>query len=204
MLRKIYYIKLLILLVIIFIAPAVNAAEMTASKVVERFQASLLEVMKEANTLSVQQRYARLRPSVEKSFHFPLMIQIATSNHWKDSTTSERRQLVNAFGRMCISILATLFDGYSGETFKLVEEKPGPQNTTLVVTKLVKSDQSTVEISYVTRQFKNGWRIIDVILDRGISELMVRRSEYRLILKNRGVAGLISVLNGKADELVSR
>ena len=86
----------------------------------------------------------------------------------------------------------------------MIDEKPGPQNTTLVVTKLVKSDQSTVEISYVTRQFKNGWRIIDVILDRGISELMVRRSEYRLILKNRGVAGLISVLNSKADELVLR
>ena len=204
MLRKIYYIKLLILLAIIFIAPAANAAEMTSSKVVERFQANLLEVMKEANTLSVQQRYARLRPSVEKSFHLPLMVRIAISNHWKDSTTSERRQLVNAFRRMSISILATLFDGYSGETFKLVEEKPGPQNTTLVVTKLVKSDQSTVEISYVTIQFKNEWRIIDIILDRGISELMVRRSEYRLILKNRGVAGLISVLNGKADELVSR
>ena len=204
MLRKVYYIKLLILLAIIFIAPAVNAAEITSSKVVERFQASLLEVMKEANTLSVQQRYARLRPSVEKFFHLPLMIQIVVSNHWKDSTTSERRQLVNAFRRMSISILATLFDGYSGETFKLIDEKPGPQNTTLVVTRLVKSDQSTIEISYVTRQFKNGWRIIDVILDRGISELMVRRSEYRLILKNRGVAGLISVLNSKADELVLR
>jgi ABC-type transporter MlaC component len=132
------------------------------------------------------------------------MIQIAAPNHWKDSATSERRQLVNAFRRMSISILATLFDGYSGEVFKFVKEKPGPQNTTLVVTKLVKSNQSTVEISYVTRQFKNGWRIIDVILDRGISELMVRRSEYRLILKNRGVAGLISVLNGQANELVSR
>ena len=202
--RNILNIKLLFLITFIFISPVVEAAEMTSSEVVARFQASLLEVMKEAKTLSVQQRYNRLRPSVEKSFHLPLMIQIAISNHWKDSTTSERRQLVNAFRRMSISILATLFDGYSGETFKLVEEKPGPLNTTLVVTKLVKSDQSTVEISYVTIQFKNEWRIIDIILDRGISELMVRRSEYRLILKNRGVAGLISVLNGKADELVSR
>ena len=203
MLRKIYYIKLLILLAIIFIAPAVNAAEMTSSKVVERFQANLLEVMKEANTLSVQQRYARLRPSVEKSFHLPLMIQIAISNHWKDSTTSERRQLVNAFRRMSISILATLFDGYSGETFKLVEEKPGPQNTTLVVTKLVKSDQSTVEISYVTRFYEEGWRIIDVILDRGISELMVRRSEYRRVLKTGGINALISTLNAKAGQLLA-
>ena len=177
---------------------------MTSSEVVERFQASLLEVMKEAKTLSVQQRYSRLQPSVEKSFHLPLMIQIAAASHWKESTTSERRQLINAFRRMSISTLATLFDGYSGETFKLVDEKPGPQNTTLVVTKLIKSDKSTVEISYVTRPFKNGWRIIDVILDRGISELMVRRSEYRQILKNKGITGLISVLNGKADELVSQ
>ena len=204
MIRNFLNFKLLILLVFVFVSPAVEAAEMTSSEVVERFQASLLEVMKEAKTLSVQQRYSRLQPSVEKSFHLPLMIQIAAASHWKESTTSERRQLINAFRRMSISTLATLFDGYSGETFKLVDEKPGPQNTTLVVTKLIKSDKSTVEISYVTRPFKNGWRIIDVILDRGISELMVRRSEYRQILKNKGITGLISVLNGKADELVVR
>ncbi len=204
MIRNFLNFKLLILLAFVFVSPAVEAAEMTSSEVVERFQASLLEVMKEAKTLSVQQRYSRLQPSVEKSFHLPLMIQIAAASHWKESTTSERRQLINAFRRMSISTLATLFDGYSGETFKLVDEKPGPQNTTLVVTKLIKSDKSTVEISYVTRPFKNGWRIIDVILDRGISELMVRRSEYRQILKNKGITDLISVLNGKADELVSQ
>ena len=204
MIRNKIIIKLLILLSFVFISPAVQAAEMTSSEVVERFQASLLEVMKEAETLTIQQRYARLRPSVEKSFHLPLMIQIAAASHWKESTTSERRQLVNAFRRMSISTLATLFDGFSGEKFKLIDEKPGPQKTTLVVTKLIKPDQSSIEISYVTRPFKNEWRIIDVILDRGISELMVRRSEYRLILKNKGVSGLIAILNGKAEELVTR
>jgi len=204
MIRTILHIKLLFLLAFIFTSPAVKAAELTASEVVERFQASLLDIMKEANTLSVQQRYVRLQASVEKSFHLPLMVQIASADHWKESTTAERRHLVNAFRRMSISTLATLFNGYSGEVFELIVEKPGPQNTNLVVTKLVKSDKSTVEITYVTRPFKKGWRIIDVILDNGISELMVRRSEYRQILKNKGIAGLITVLNSKADELVSQ
>ena len=204
MLRKIYYIKLLILLAIIFIAPAANAAEMTASKVVERFQANLLEVMKEANTLSVQQRYARLRPSVEKSFHFYTMIQLASGRHWKESNPTERRHLAKAFRRMSISRLATLFDGYSGEVFELIGEKPVQQKTTLVMTKLIKADKSTVGIAYVTRFYEEGWRIIDVILDNGISELKVLRSEYHQILKNKGIPGLISVLNSKADELVSQ
>lgn len=204
MIRYVLKSKLLVLLVFLSFSQAVAAAETTPGKVVEQFQASLLEVMKEAETLTVQQRYSRLKPSVEKSFHIPLMIQIASAGYWKESTKSERQQLVDAFLRMSISILATLFSGYDGEVFKLIGEKPGPQNTTLVMTKLIKADKSTVEIAYVTRLIQNEWRIIDVIVDSGISELKVRRSEYRQILKNKGVQGLIALLNGKADELVSQ
>ena len=204
MIRRFSNIKLLIL--IVFLAAFLTSEAFAASpgEIVERFQATLLEVMKEAKTLSIQQRYSRLRPSVEKSFHVPLMAQIASGGYWKKATRDERQQLVNAFRRMSISTLATLFDGYSGEVFKLMDEKPGPRNTTLVRTKLIKADKSTVDIAYVTRPFKDGWRIIDVILDNGISELMVRRSEYSRVLKNKGFKGLISLLNGKADELVAQ
>ena len=159
--------------------------------------------MKEAQNLSVRERFDRLSSSVENAFHVQLMIQIATGSYWKEATTSERIQLVEAFHRMSVSTLATLFDGYSGEVFKLVKESPGPQKTQIVMTKLWKLDKSTIDIAYVTRRFKEGWRIIDVIVDSGISELKVRQSEYRLVLKNEGVSGLISLLNNKADELIS-
>ena len=72
------------------------------------------------------------------------------------------------------------------------------------MTKLWKLDKSTIDIAYVTRPFKEGWRIIDVILDNGISELKVRQSEYRQVLKKEGVSGLIKLLNSKADELISK
>ena len=204
------YLKPLIILVFIAFLPMgagfsteVRSAEPGPSETVRAFQSALLQIMKEAKNLDVQQRYGRLAPSVKKSFHFPLMVQIASGEYWKQATSSERMDLVKAFQRMTIMTLATLFSGYDGEVFKVVNKKPGPQNTTLVGTELIKADKSKIYIAYVTRPFKNGWRIIDVIVDKGISELMVRRSEYRLTLKNDGIPGLIKVLNGKADELAS-
>ncbi|MBT3306714.1 MAG: toluene tolerance protein [Alphaproteobacteria bacterium] len=202
--------KSLILFAFIAFLPIVSglsvdarAAESGPSETVRGFQATLLQVMKDAKNLNVQQRFERLGPKVKKSFHIPLMVQIASGDYWGEATNSERQNLVNAFRRMSTMTLATLFDGYSGETFKVISERPGPQKTTLVGTKLVKADNSTVDIAYVTRPFKDGWRIIDVIVDNGISELKVRRSEYRLTLKKTGIPGLIKLLNGKADELAS-
>ena len=180
------------------------AAAETPSKVVEKFQANLLQVMKDAEKLSVRQRYERLASTVETSFHLPLMVQIATANHWQDASPSQRVQLVSAFRRMSVTTLATLFDSYDGESFQILAEKPGPQHTQLVLTKLTKSDKSTVNIAYVARRFDDGWRMIDVIVDNGISELKVRRSEYSSILKSDGVPGLVALLNRKADELISK
>ena len=45
---------------------------------------------------------------------------------------------------------------------------------------------------------------VDVVVDDGISELEVRRSEYRLLLENKGIDGLIRALNAKADQLMSQ
>ncbi len=180
-----------------------GAAGNSASENVSAFQASLIDVMKKADQTSVRQRYEHLAPTVESSFHIPLMVQIAAGNHWNQATREERIQLIRAFRRMSVSTLATLFSGYSGEVFQVLNEKEGPRHTQLVMTELIKSDKSTVDITYVSRRFEDGWRIIDVVVDSGISELKVRRSEYHLVLKKSGVPGLIDLLNAKADELMS-
>ncbi|MDA0306848.1 MAG: ABC transporter substrate-binding protein [Proteobacteria bacterium] len=200
-----FFLFFIVIFTILHAAPADSlSATLSPGDIVRQFQSTLLAVMKEAKATNVRQRFDRLDTTVQQSFHLPLMTQIAAGSHWNKATPTERGNLVSAFTRMSISTLATLFDGYSGEVFKVVDEKPGPQKTHLVVTKLVKSDKSSVDIAYVTRSFPEGWRIIDVIVDSGISELMVRRSEYRLVLKNKGIPGLVSLLNDKADELVSQ
>jgi len=171
---------------IVFVGEDAIAGGKSPSAVVGSFQDMLLGVMKTAENTTVKQRFENLEQGVGQSFHVPLMVQIATGKYWKEATRDERTKLVSAFLRMSISTLATLFDGYDGEIFRQTGVKEGPSKTRLVMTELVKSDKSTVDIAYVTRQFGEEWRIIDVIVDSGISELKVRRSEYHLVLKEKG------------------
>lgn len=173
------------------------------NSVVAEFQNQLIEVMKVAEITSARDRYKLLTPAVDAAFHLPIMVQISVGTHWKGTTTSEREDVLGAFRRMSIATLATLFSGYSGEQFEHQKNNPGPSKTILVMTELVKTDNSRVKIAYVTREFKDGWKIIDVVVDSGISELKVRRSEYRQTLRNDGISGLTKLLNEKADQLMS-
>ncbi len=191
-----------ILMISVLASPAHAAGR--AADTVAVFQDSLIGVMREADKLGVSGRYERLKPVIENAFNLPLMAGISAGTHWQAASPDQRQRLVSAFGRMSAATLATLFSGYSGEMFELVGESPGPQNTTVVMTKLVIPDRDNVEIAYIARKHDDAWRLIDVIVDRGISELKVRMSEYRLVLKQSGIEALIDLLNTKADELIGK
>lgn len=182
-------------------APAVQAQAASPEATVERFHAVLLDVMKAAKTLGFKGRAERLRPAVEQTFHLRAMIQIATGGAWRQANDAQRAGLTAAFAALSTATYAANFDGHAGEKFETVGTRPGPQGTTLVDTKIVKASGSTVEIVYVAKQAGNAWKIVDVVVDKGISELAVKRSEYAGVLKSSGVDGLIAVLNRKADEL---
>ncbi len=201
MLRS-FTLKVLVVLAVVLTALPATAQEDPARVVVERFQQDLLAVMKEAKILGVKGRYERLEPKIEEAFHLSLMIRVATGSFWKKATEAQRSGLVAAFKRMSVSTYANQFDGYSGQVFEIVGQRPGPQKMILVKTRIVSPGDSPAKLTYVMKEFQGRWRIVDILLDNDISELAVRRSEYRRLLKKNGVDGLIATLNDKAGELV--
>ena len=194
--------KVLLLVVITTFSSFATDASDGPDAVVERFQDRLLAVMKAAKQSSVQTRYDALRPAVQDAFHLPVMIRIAMGAHWDKADDAQREALADAFQRMNIATLASLITGYGNETFERLGQTPGPQNTRLVNTQLVSPDGSKIRLAYVARQFGADWKLVDVIVDNGISELSVRRSEYQRALSSGGVDGLIAVLNAKASTLL--
>lgn len=190
-------------LLLIASGPAAEAATEAPEGVVSDFQSALLSVMKTADSTTIGQRYERLAPRVDANFAIEAMMHIILGERWRETGKEDRARLVAAFRRMSITTLATLFDGYSGETFAVVNTREGRQKTRIVETHLERPDDSPIDIAYVTLRFKDGWRIIDVIVDKGISELTVRRSEYRRLLKEGGVSALAGALNAKADSLIA-
>ena len=190
-----------ILLAATAIEPA-RAEATTAKQLVERFHGLLLDTMKNVVHLNVKGRYEKLAPEIKQTFHLQLMARVSSGSYWKHADDGERYRLAEAFTQHTISTYVSQFDSYSGQKFSIISEKAGPQNTILVSTRITDPSGDDVDLTYVTRQFQEKWRIVDVLLDTGISQLAVRRSEYRRILKSGGINSLIEALNAKARELV--
>ena len=180
-----------------------SADSRAPARLVDEFHASLLAVMRAAKTLGFNGRYARLKPSIEASFHLPVMAQIASGSFWRKASPDQQVQLIQVFSDVSVGTYAQRFSGFSGQSFQAKGTREGPQKTMLVDTVLKNPSDTDVGLTYVCREIKGVWRIIDVLLDTGISELAVRRSEYRRILKSDGIDGLIARLKRKARDLRS-
>lgn len=180
-----------------------RAAMGSPSDVVARLNITLLSIMREAEPLGFQGRFDRLAPELLGAFNFQAMASVVAGRHWKKLDTAQRKRLIDVFGRSSIATFATRFDGYSGETFRIIEEKPGPRGSMLVRNKLIKSDGGNVEINYLLRVFNDRWRVVDVFLDAKYSEMALTRSEYTSIISNKGFDTLIRDLEEKLARLAT-
>lgn len=178
-----------------------DARAAPASQVIERFNAALLKVMQEAETLRYAGRYEALAPAVTSTFALPFMARVAAGRYWKNLSAAQRDRLVDAFTRLTIATYAARFNGYSGQRFEIVGEGPAPRDTTLVKTRIVKSDGDPVPINYLLRPKGEGWEVVDIHLKGRISELAIRRSEYSAILGREGFDGLLAALERKIAAL---
>jgi len=200
---------ILLILTLVLGLPASAAENSSPTKVIEDFHTVLLAVMKEAKSLTAKDRYAKLEPAIITAFDLGFMIRVASGTAWRKASDDHKDRLTKAFRRMSVATYAFRFMGYSGQRFETLKSSEGPRRTKLIHTQIVsppkKSEkrEQVVKLTYVTKQFKEKWKIVDVLLDGGISELSVKHSEYRTILKTKGAGVLAVRLNKKADQLIA-
>ncbi len=176
---------------------SLGAAEESPRVVAERLDATLLEAMQNAEALGYQGRYELLAPVLEQSFDFPFMARVSIGRYWRKMDEAQRARLVEAFARLSIATFAARFNGYGGETFRILGEEEQPRGAILVVNHLVKDDGEAVPINYLMRENKGRWRVVDVFLDAKYSELAIKRSEYTAVYKRDGFARLIEIMEAK-------
>ena len=186
---------------LVLVSPAIAGAAASPTAVIERLHQSLIETMKDAQKLGIDGRYKQLQPILEKSFDFERMIAIAAGSYWTGADEAQRRRLLDAFTELSITTYAARFNGFSGESFEVLGQRQGPRDTTLVDTRLNRTDGPPVPITYVMAERDGEWRIVDVLLEKSISELAVRRSEYNQVLRTSGTEGLSETLDEKAAQL---
>ena len=159
--------------------------------------------MKMSKTQDVRARFASLEPVLEDSFDMRLMTALSAGSFWRGASAGSQRALVAAFQHFSVATYASRFNGWSGQSFETLSVGDGPRGTKIVRTRINRPDQEPVPLSYVLREAAGQWRIVDILLAAGISEIAVRRSEYRSVLKSGGIAALAQLLEDRTQKLLT-
>ncbi|MEK9671282.1 MAG: ABC transporter substrate-binding protein [Rhodospirillaceae bacterium] len=191
-----------VFLILMHPGPREASAKTLPESLVKAFHADLLGVMKDGKNLKITGRYEKFLVYIDKYFHMPLMVQFVSGKHWNGASKDARISLVDAARRLSAAEMAVLFNGYGGESFRTDGTRSVQDGSVLVKTSLVRPDNGNVKVIYRTKKFGESWRIIDVILDGSISQLLKRRGEYNRTLQDSGINGLYALMTNKTDEIL--
>lgn len=188
--------------VFLFTTPAAMAETSAPAATVERLHSTLLEVMQNAAALGFEGRRERLAPIIVESFDLAFISRVILGRHWDKLSDEERAQMVETFTRLTITTYAARFDGFSGESFRTVEEQAMNRGRMLVRTELVRPSDEPVHLDYVLHQNSERWRIVNVVAE-GVSDLSLKRADYGSVIKREGFKVLMQKLEGQIDDLKS-
>ncbi|MDV6340519.1 ABC transporter substrate-binding protein [Nitrosomonas sp. Is35] len=190
----------LMLALLLSIAPVLSASGAGSDnpeQVIGQLQSSLLQVMREGEKLGYEGRYKFLEPVIDQSHDIDLIIKtILGATYWSQLDKTQQDLIGSTFRQLSIATYASRFTQYEGEQFKIIEQRTLPRDQTLVRSQLTKSDGGTVNFDYVLHQMEGHWRIANILFD-GVSDLAIKRGEYRAVLQRDGFAALIELLKEK-------
>ena len=115
---------------------AAPADEKSTGAVVESLHDSLLTMMKDADALGFEGRREYMAPVVAQSFNLPVIAIMASGPNWSKFNETQHERLIGALEHLSVTTYAAGFNGYSGETFRVLAEQPGPQGAVFVNSEL--------------------------------------------------------------------
>jgi phospholipid transport system substrate-binding protein len=181
-------------------ATPVSARGDSAAEVIEKLDATLLDVMRNASSLGFTGRAERLRPVLTQSYDLEAMGRTAVGRAWESATPEQQAKLIELFERFTVANYASRFKDYNGQKFEILGERSLPQGK-VVSTRIVRLEKAPVKIDYVMRPRGDTFRVVDVFLDSAISEVATRRSEFTSIISRSGFGGLLDSLRAASERL---
>ena len=163
---------------------------------VNSLHATLLKGMQEGDKIGFQGRFKLLAPVINRTHDLSFIAHTILGKLWTKLDREQQHIFIGTFRKLSISTYAGWFKNYEGERFEFIEKKTIPRNQILLRNRLIKANGDTVSLDYILRQGKEGWHIINILAD-GVSDLALKRVEYRSMLRQKGVTVFIDRLKEK-------
>ena len=188
-----------VMLMLVFASSVEAQGSADPRQVVSKLQEALIKAMREGAKLGYQGRYELLAPVVDQTHDLDFIARTTLGANWAQLSPEQQRTFTDVFRKLSIATYAGWFKEHDGERFEFLEQQPMPRDQVMVRSKLIQSGGDPVRFDYILRQGKDGWRIVNILAD-GVSDLALKRVEYRAILQRDGFQKLVDMLKKKIAE----
>jgi len=166
--------------------------------VVNRLESTLIELMKAGDSMTFEQRFDELRPLVDETFAAERMARYIFGRDWSGFDAERRAAFIEIFLDLSAATYAAQFNAWNGEHFDPIEVQQQSEDRALVKHVLTTSERK-VSFDYLMMRGDAGWRVVTIIAD-GVSDLALKRSQYRRILGQDDFAAVIDHVRQQVDQ----
>ena len=129
------------------------------------------------------------------------MTALAVGVHWRKATPEQKKRLVEEFRTLILRTYASSLSAFADQKFEFrpVALKPTDTDVTVPV-RIVQSGSQPILVEYDLEKTPNGWKCYDIRI-AGISLVVNYRTEFGIIVRDKGLDGLIDALATKNKSL---
>jgi phospholipid transport system substrate-binding protein len=198
--------KLGALLCAVLLVPAADSAHAASDPAVLQVQtltAALLKSMRAGAAESMAERYRSLEPVIEQVFALPLVTRLSVGPDWAGFSPDQQNELIAAFTRFTVANYAYNFRDFDGQKFEIDDKVLSRGVDRIVQTRVIPAHDTPVSLLYRLHEVDGTWKVIDVY-SNGVSELVLRRSDFAAALAAGGAPALLAHLHKVSDDLLKK
>lgn len=151
----------------------------------------------------VEARYEALRPVVAATHDLPYIAELTIRREWRDLSDEQRQRFVDAFERLSVMTYASRFGSLEEGMFVLGGSEPPSDGRAVVTATLTTAQGDEIPFEYVLHEADGGWKIINILADN-VSDLALKRAEYRRLLADGTIEDVIAELERQAAAAAGR
>jgi phospholipid transport system substrate-binding protein len=178
-----------------------NEAADTPEGAIHALHEALADMAAQYGDAGVDERYRSLEPIVSATHDLPYIAELSIRRQWGDLTDDERRRFVAAFERLSVTTYASRFRNLRRGMFAIDASEPAGGERAHVTATLTTADGDTIPFQYVLHDTGEGWKIVNILADN-VSDLALKRAEYRRLLQDGSIDDLIADLERQTVDAV--
>ena len=163
------------------------------SKVLESVNALHESLIKISNKKIKSKNLALMDDVVKNSYDLEKMGKMIIGVKWKKVEIKMQKEFIDVFKRFISVNYLRRFNkindlDFEHQSVRVIEDKFRLAGVILI------ADNERIKIDYLLSFNNDQWKIFDVLLDGSISEIATKKSDFKKIINEQGVSGLIKNL----------